>query len=232
MVITVLNQTYKCGCNKGMNYYEAPNILSKLNMIIEWDSCTFPIKLKEGGNPEDEKDYEEDKKFLGDVPELKPGNVFLLDGQVIAIDSENKIVLVISETGWNSLKRIVSEILDVELELEFNEFETKGLIWENCDKSKIPENYEFFTIPYEFMKVWKEKFYNGRDNGMNTVKIELSSNNCIFDPTVFYIIGWEIAYDPELICEELMETVSKEIISWFYRKYPRIIIAEDKSKKE
>src|SRR5574344_1451844 len=111
MIIEVLEQKYKVNCNRGIAKIEKPYLLTELNMIIEWDFCTFPktldpdkLEKDEDGNiiPPKETDPRElesllieNKKFLGDDPELKPGDVFLFRGQVIAVNSETMLVLVV-----------------------------------------------------------------------------------------------------------------------------------------
>lgn len=44
MVIEVLKNKYKCGCNRGTADLKKAGILDKLNAIIEWDISRFPKK--------------------------------------------------------------------------------------------------------------------------------------------------------------------------------------------
>lgn len=46
MIIEVLAQKYRCGCEKGMADLVIPGILVKLNAVIEWDFCRFPEEIK------------------------------------------------------------------------------------------------------------------------------------------------------------------------------------------
>ena len=114
MVIEVLEQKYKVGCNRGMGYIEKNYLLTQLNTIIEWSFCTFPKHENEDG------EEVEDRKFLGEDPELKPGDVFLFEGQIIAIDSEKRMVLIVSETGRKALDRIWTDVIEPEIEMIFD----------------------------------------------------------------------------------------------------------------
>lgn len=122
MIIEVLAQKYRCGCEKGMADLVIPGILVKLNAVIEWDFCRFPEEIKhEKKDSADENSEEievrtELRDFLGEDPELKPGNCFLYKGQVIAVDSADRLILVVSETGYGALDRIYEENFKTEFE--------------------------------------------------------------------------------------------------------------------
>lgn len=45
MIIEVLAQKYRCGCEKGMADLVIPGILVKLNAVIEWDFADFQKRL-------------------------------------------------------------------------------------------------------------------------------------------------------------------------------------------
>ena len=53
--------------------------------------------------------YEQNRKYLGDTPELKPGNVILWDNQIISIDRPDRLILSLSESGSLALDRIYNE---------------------------------------------------------------------------------------------------------------------------
>lgn len=223
MIVTILPQKYRVGCEKGQNEFVLPGILHKINAIIEWDKCEWPKIKDEAGNIVD------NTKFLGDDPELKPGDCFLIAGQVIAVDSTDRLILVVSETGVFSLNRLYDEIFKVEFDLCFNYGETEKIEFESVEKDTIPGNFESYNVPYSLMKIFKEKYLSGRDYPEKGVCIKavLHSDNYIFPPTL-YILDWKMMYDPEEIEEDMMDTASKETIAWFYNNFPRILPPKEK----
>ena len=220
MIITVLRDKYNCGSNRGITYIDQPNLVGKLNQIINWNLSTFPFKIKE--KPEDPD--VEDREFLGKEPELKPGNMFVYDGQVIACDSKDRLILVLSETGALALKRIYENIISLEFDLKFN-YENPHVTFEKDDKANIPADYEEYTVPYYLMMTFKNNFLLGRDfprKGL-CLKAVLDSDNYVL-PTTIYITDWTLKYNPLIIDKEQIPDTAKELFSWFYNKFDPIII--------
>lgn len=165
----------------------------------------------------------EDRSFLGDDPELKPGNCFLFRGQVIAVNDNDSLVLVVSETGALALDRIWAEHIEPELKLMFNTYETGSVTHEPVDINNIPENLETYNAPYSLYKIWKDKYVKGRgylEKGM-CIKTVIESDTTFF-PVTLYLLDWTVKYNPEEIEEDQIETVVHELLSWFYEKYPRL----------
>lgn len=216
MIITVLPQKYRVGCERGQNEFVLPGILHKINAIIEWNKCEWPKIKDDSGN------LVENTKFLGDDPELKPGDCFLISGQVIAVDSADRLILVVSETGIFSLDRLYDEIFKVEFDLCFNYGETEKIDFESVDPCTIPEKFESYNVPYSLMKIFKEKYLFGRDYPEKGVciKATLYSDNYILPPTI-YILDWKMKYDPDEIEEDIMKETAKEIVAWFYNNFER-----------
>lgn len=242
MIITVLTQKYKCGCNRGITALEKPSLLPKLNSIIEWDLCEFPTKLEkkkvivkndDGKNVEEEQEIEvEDRNFLGDDPELKPGNCFLFEGQVIAVDSNDRLILLVSETGNGALDRIYEETIKPEIELTFNGFEDTNAKWEVPDDPKtLLEQFDGeYKVPYHLYKIFKDHFVAGRGflkTGM-VIKATMESDNFVF-PIEFCMLDWKIKYKTSQLEEDEIESAAIELLSWFYSNYPRISAPKKKS---
>ena len=171
MKIDVLPQKYKVGCERGMNYLEKPGLLSKLNMVIEWPKCSFPQEFdhdeeRETGKIDDEGKpvtttvhiYKENRNFLGGEPELKPGNCFKLDGQLIAVDNQDRIVLMVSESGAFALHRLWEEKILPEIEMIFNDYDTDEVEMEDVTPQDIPENLENGKIEWKYWNLWKNQF--------------------------------------------------------------------------
>lgn len=243
MIIEVLNQNYKCGCNRGLSCLEVPGILNKLNSIIEWDFCKFPIKTEEldetekvvvgtddNGNDivEEKKKIikAEDREFLGQDPELKPGNVFLFNGgQVIAVDSPDRLVLIVSETGIGALDRIYEENIETEFSLLYNNYQIYSGNVEVVESGITPEGFDlYYSVPYNLYKIWKERYVTGRgylEKGL-CLKVTLESEDFIF-PIEAIMTDWSMIFKSSQIDEEMIETAAKEILSWFYESYKRIV---------
>lgn len=240
MIITVLNQMYKCGCNRGMSAIEKTTLLPKLNAIIEWDLCEFPTKIEKVKkkimvrNEEDTQDIEqeiedevvvEDREFLGSDPELKPGNCFLFKGQVIAVDSIDRLVLIVSETGRGALNRIWEEDIKTELDLKFNNYETNDISW-NVSEDLNNDIKEFdgdYKVPYNIYRIWKDHFVEGRGflkTGL-AIKVNMDSDNFIW-PIDLLLMDWSVKYKTQQLEEDEIKSAVNECLAWFYNKYNRI----------
>lgn len=208
MLITVLAQKYKTGCERGITAEERFLLLKELNAVIEWDKCEFPK----------DADGNEDRKFLGDVPELKPGNCFLYEGNVIAVDREDRLILIVSETGPLALRRICDEIIREEYNL-INCVDVDGIDYKEEDPALVPHDYKEFPVPYYLMKIFKEKVAYGRFRPDKC----LECNVDFYIPLHVYIKDWSMYFNMDEIDEDMVEVAVREIISWFYKKYDRIL---------
>ena len=266
MIIEVLDQKYRCGCNRGVSKIEKPGILGKLNAIIEWDFCKFPRINKEdseltadekelkdkinglGGTSDtikelsgaikelldqsgitdlsvlDDKFTKENRTVLGEEPELKPGDCFLFKGQVIAVNDNDSLVLIVSETGALALERVWEEHIEPELKLMFNTYETGEVTHEVSSIDSIPENFEGnYSVPYYLYKIWKDRFVKGRGYLEKNLCIKTTIESEItFLPVTIYLLDWSVRYNLEEIEEDQIELVTHELLSWFYEKYSRL----------
>lgn len=240
MIIEVLSQKYRCGCERGMAEFVLPGILIKLNSIIEWDFCRFPEEIvQEKADPTDENSQVVERKiekrnFLGDDPELKPGNCFLYKGQVIAVDSEDRLILIVSETGYGALDRIYEENLKTEFEMMFNEFNVEDVKWEVEESGIIPDEFdEVYQVPYNYYNIWKERFVAGRgfiSPGL-CLKVTMESDT-FWGPLDFYMLDWSVRYKSSQLEPDEVEYAVKELLSWFYNHYKRIKALERQTEKE
>lgn len=240
MIIEVLSQKYRCGCERGMAEFVLPGILIKLNSIIEWDFCRFPEEIvQEKADPTDENSQVVERKiekrnFLGDDPELKPGNCFLYKGQVIAVDSEDRLILIVSETGYGALDRIYEENLKTEFEMMFNEFNVEDVKWEVEESGIIPDEFdEVYQVPYNYYNIWKERFVAGRgfiSPGL-CLKVTIESDT-FWGPLDFYMLDWSVRYKSSQLEPDEVEYAVKELLSWFYDHYKRIKALERQTEKE
>lgn len=215
MLITILNQNYKVGCEKGIYAEERPGIFSKLNRIIEWDKCTWP----------EDSDKKPNTKFLGDVPELKSGNCFVYDGNVIALDRQDRLVLVLSETGPLALRRICNEIIDTESAL----LDCCGVNSVTVEKTKkIPDGFVEYKVPFYQMRLFHEKYSFGRIEPGTILK-------CVVDyivPLDVYITDWSFYYDSAFVEKDEMQYFTKEILAWFYNNFERNLPPKEEQTEE
>lgn len=221
MVIEISNATYRKGWGQRLDSVSIPGLLAKLNALIEWDHCLFPPKVKEGT----ENEWEEDRKFLGDEPELRVGLAFKYGNQLLAFEDENTLVLVMSETGIGGLQRVWKEKIVPEIDIVFNSDTPEDLQLEKVDASEVPEEWETHKIPYETMKLLRDKMMPGREDLFEPkhmcVKTTMKSNT-IFFPIHLYLIDWGFRYDPNELEEDELEFVEKELVAGLYEKYARI----------
>jgi hypothetical protein len=235
MIIEILEQKYKCGCKRGIGMIKQPCLLTRFNIILEWKYCSFPKEIDQDKLPKDDEGntvmpeeltpdmYREKRDFLGEQPELKPGDMFLFHGQIVAVDSEEMFVLVLSETGSNALGRIWEEHIEPEIDMIYNDYEINNVVWEDVSKSEIPGTYEITTPAYKLYKIWKEHFIAGRfeDNDDLCIKCEVDDDELLL-PVTIYMNKWNVGYDPaDYVNEDQAKEIIQHVISWFYENEDR-----------
>lgn len=220
MVTEISNWTWEAGSRKEVDRLEIPSILHKMNSILEWDYCKFPPLGKEASPDDPDK---ENREFLGTPPEMKVGTVFKLGNQLLAIDSEDAIVMITSETGAFGLRRIWEDIISPEINLAFNIDGPEKLDFEKVEASEIPDTWEDYKIPYSQAKIWRDRFLPGRpeypEKGL-VLKATLVSDSFVF-PIHLFIQDWRITYDPMEMEEDELKMCTNEVIKWFYDNFPR-----------
>lgn len=223
MIISISNQKYKCGCNIGMSKLEKQNVLSKLNTIIEWDVINKDVK--EG----------KDK-----ITELKPGDCFLFDGQIIAVDSKDCLVLLFSETGFNSLERIYNDVIILEFNLLSGINGTEEVTWESIkdedEKKKLLEEFDGeYQVPYNIYKEFRDHFIARRgftnEEGDFCIKAQITSDLIII-PVDILLLKWKIKYKSSQSEERDIKFIVNSALSWFYNNYKRVIPKEPEEKEE
>ena len=207
MILTILTQKYNCGCNRGISKAETPGLLEKLNKVIQWDKVIWPEK----------EENVPDKEFLGIPPQIAPGNTFLWDGNVMALDNENAVVLIVSETGPRSVERFVdilnNEVVFIEKSDEGLEVEELG--WDD----NIPIDMEEFRIGFSKYKPIKERCED--ENWLRKRKIKILGvpmTTPILVPTTIYLDRQCIFYNPDEIDREVLEELSLIIYHWVIKK--------------
>lgn len=219
MVIEISNMKYQPGCGKGIDKLEKPNLLAKINAIIDWESSQFPPKQKVSG---DDSEWIEDREFLGPDPELKPGNVFKYGNQLLAIENKDSIVLVMSETGPYGLRRVWDEKISPEFNIVFDSPETDHADYEDATGFEIPEDWKTINPGYETMKLLRDRMLSARPDMFKekgtVVKAKIHSP-ILFVPAEIYITDWNFRYDPAGLEDDEAEYLKKELLSLLYNDF-------------
>ena len=233
MIIELTAQKYKVGCGKGLDMYEEPNLLDKLNYIIEWDFCKMPVSLVETVEQEVDGEklkiniYEEDKNR---VTELKVGDTFLFNGQVFAIDSEERIVLVVSGTGRGALGRFIEEVFHPEYKMMYGNRDV-DVDWELHDEDR-GEFDTSLSVPYIDYRIWRDRFVAGREDLVkrkkdNAIQVKATVKVEGFLLPIEIILGdWEAYYRSNEFDDEdreMLEEVVRYTLANFVRKYERLV---------
>ena len=222
MVIEIANATYRKGYGQRLDEITIPSLRAKLNSIIEWDQSVFPPKQKEGSS---EDEWVEDREFLGSVPELKIGTTFKFGNQLIAVESEDTIVLVLSETGIKGLQRVWQEKIKPELDIVYDSDTPDKAEFEKAQVEDIPENWKEVQIPYGTMRLLKDRIIGGREDMFQEkgtcVKVDFQSSVICY-PATLYLLDWSFKYDPADYDEDMMKQVSEELVKALYTRFPRV----------
>ena len=216
---------------------ESESLLIKLNTIIEWDFVKWPKSLSQ---VEDENAQEYDTKYLGDSPELKPGDVFSIGEagnlQVFRVVDDNTLGIVSTDTGGLSLRRFFDETLQPEINLLFNlNLSFDSVTSELVEINSIPETFTVsHRLPYGLYKVWSDKFFLGREQDWvkdgHCIKLEVNTE-LSFLPITCYIQRNEFKFDEDIDIE-LAKLLALDISSWFYNNFPRLMVKESNTIEE
>ena len=201
MKIDFLKQKYKVNCDRGLAKEECPGILGILNNIINWDKSTT---------------QEEDKP----VPrELKPGDCFLFDGQIVAVNDSDTLILVFSESGPLGLSRIIKEVILPENEL----YESYG--WQDDTSVKFIDSVD--KVFDNFVKLDDCKIQNLLEDylpkGKESITAEINSCNAIYPCTLKINLKGDrnIEFSSEdFVSRDFVSEVAKEL-TWYLIKHEK-----------
>ena len=213
MKVTFLADKYRVGSDRGLYAHEKEGILEDLNLVVDLEGSVYPKKWVE---TEDGKAYHETEmtkeEFFKDREEkLMPGDMFVYDGQVLAIDRPDRLIVCISETGALAVQRFVAEILSAEVKMakgdpEFGEGEIMMKEIESLP-ADIPDDTTPYYIPFYTEKCWRDKT-NWPKNFQVTFSTPIS-----FLPVRLFVVGNKVFGYPEEVEPEVMETLTSEFMS-------------------
>ena len=213
MKVTFLADKYRVGSDRGLYAHEKEGILEDLNLVVDLENSVYPKKWIE---TEDGKAYHETEmtkeEFFKDREEkLIPGDMFVYEGQVLAIDRPNRLIVCLSESGPLAVQRFVEEILSAEVKMakgdpEFGDGEI--MMKEITDlPADIPEDFTPYYIPYYTEKSWREKV-GWPKNFQVTFSTPIS-----FLPVRLFVVGNKVYGHPEEVEPEMLETLTSEFMS-------------------
>lgn len=215
MIISRFSQEYNCGCGRGIIDYEKPNILTFLNSVIEWDWSVNANKK----SPKNE---------------LVPGDTLEIQStsgtkNILAVDSENKLVLIISETGPLALERICKEIVIPEYEMFIQDldcFDSFEWSFKTSDEVNL-EDASFQRIPipdYNKFKIILDRL----------VKKELKASGFIMEikfahelmlglESTIYVTQKEVLFKESQVTDpDAIPIIWEDILGYLYQNYDRI----------
>jgi hypothetical protein len=212
MIVEFIKDKYKCGSNRGIYATDYDNLCKDLNTVIDFDKSIYPFKWVES---EDKTKYNGVRKtkeeyFKDESPSVKPGTMFIYDGQVFAIDSENRLVLAVSETGALAVERFVKDVLSGEMELMRGSLNSTA---ENVIVEEIEEVPENLLDNEKNLSYYKGKIWRQGTNLPKKFKTTFQSCNCIL-PVTLWFDNTRIFYDPEEIFEDQVEDLITEFLYW------------------
>ena len=112
MKVTFLADKYRVGSERGLYAHEKEGILEDLNLVVDLEGSVYPEKWVE---TEDGKAYHKTEQTMDEFFEgraekkLEPGDMFVYEGQVLAIDRPDRLIVCVSESGALSVVRFVEE---------------------------------------------------------------------------------------------------------------------------
>lgn len=121
MKIEVINESlFKSAIGSGLSVYY-PGILDILNSIIDWEISLFPVEWEsttDPNNPDVIAQSVEKRDYLGEIPKLSPGNVFIYNEQTIRIIDKDYIELIHTSTGALGIVRTLYQRILLEYKLK------------------------------------------------------------------------------------------------------------------
>lgn len=214
--IVITAQSYKCGCGKGMYAVKEKGILGKLNSLINWSSCIWPEKVDMETVEIDGKEEQREKRtplpdFLGNPPQLKPGNCFSWEKNIMAVEGEDDLVLIISETGPLAIKRFIAHVNNIE---HFNNLPGLEKI-EEVQLNKPEEGIESVRLKWEKWEVLKNYYKEEKE-----ISIKVTDSERLLYPIVVWIDRRDLYYNPIDITEKelVQDELADQIYSWLIKK--------------
>ena len=216
MRVTFIADEYRCGSKLGLYAEDYEGLIKDLTDAIDFEGSDYPTKWTE---TEDKKAYHPEKQtpeeYFGDQEKIKPGRMFVYDGQVFAVDSDTRLVLTLSETGALAVRRFLNEVLKPELELIRGEIKISDVKIEEI--KEIPEDLKEnkYSIHYYIGKVWKDRV---GDLVPKTFKTVFKSQDSFTDIEL-YVSGFNVYFNPDVVFEDQVGDLVQDFLTWTYKNY-------------
>lgn len=193
MIIEKLKQEYACGCGRGMSSFKYEGILNILNSIIQEDI------------------------------ELVPGNVFEIRSitgtkTIAAVDSEDELIQILSETGPFAIKRLAEEVMIPEYEMRFGDVSSVS----SASIKKVdtmPEDLSSFSPNWCKFNILKDHLMYSCDHQREFIYEVTFSHNLNFDiPLTVYLTKSVVWYNEEDVMDpEALEVAVEDTLAYLYQ---------------
>lgn len=214
MIINRLPQKYRCGCERGVSEYKRSNILAFLNSVIEWPWSS-------DHNPDSPKDT----IIPGDVLELQS-----VTGTktICAVDSEDRLVQIVSETGPFALKRFCEEFVIPEYELSTQDTSSLDKIsWELVEDDSILQDpkLELFNFPdYIKFRIIQDRIIPKDLQSRHFIYRFKFSHDLMFDIESEILVTNKCIYylEDNIISPDSLSDCWEDILGYLYQHVDRV----------
>lgn len=214
MIINRLPQKYRCGCERGVSEYKRSNILAFLNSVVEWPWSS-------DHNPDSPKDT----IIPGDVLELQS-----VTGTktICAVDSEDRLVQIVSETGPFALKRFCEEFVIPEYELSTQDTSSLDKIsWELVEDDSILQDpkLELFNFPdYIKFRIIQDRIIPKDLQSRHFIYRFKFSHDLMFDIESEILVTNKCIYylEDNIISPDSLSDCWEDILGYLYQHVDRV----------
>lgn len=234
MKITINNADFRLVSKDAIFQVSYPDLIEKINSIIDWDNSKFPEDIDITSEDEEPK-MVENRKALGDDPKLKERVTFYYRDQLFFVVDKDTLGLVNSDTGVLGLIRVVNDYILPEYKIRkdinyLDPLDDGGLIKNNIAKPwySLPIYAQFLNsctfeevkdeqkhkepnmrLPYFIMDFLVGEFPELKEKKM-TVQVN-SPEVDILDVTIEILPNGKVFYDEDEFADE--NHVRSEILS-------------------
>ena len=234
MIITINNVDYRLVSKDAIFSVSYPDLIEKINSIIDWENSKFPENIDITSGDEEPK-MVEDRNALGPDPKLRERVTFYYRDQLFFVVDKDTLGLVNSDTGALGLIRVVNDYILPEYKIRkdvsyLDPLDDEGFIKNNIAKPwySLPIYAQFLNscvfgevkeelkhkepnlrLPYFIMDFLIEEFPELKEKEM-TVQVN-SPEIDILDVTITILPTGKVFYDEDEVADE--DHVRSEILS-------------------
>lgn len=225
MIITKLLEKYRTGCGRGISAIKEKNMSLILNSVIDWENSVI-LKVSDDGDPKVHDYY------------LEPGDCFCIGVDkekarvVLAMDTDDQLVCVLSDTGPYALQRIWDEKIMPEYELMHHRYDKVDVhSWEPKNTATdFPKEDKLSEVKVNKNKyrLWKERFLRNRGNCSFPdafLELRVVSDDTFGMEVPLYLTKYTVYTDKSCMFADMsdfMEDLVSLTLEWLYNEIPEI----------